>query len=147
MDRLCGFETNGAKDDDDDNDDDDDDTTSHGAVDDGGLFIHRHASVTTRVRKHTVRSFVRSYARVVRSSSGSPLSLSGSLIHPSIHPSISVVDRLSSFRGLISRRRRFTEDDWEHAWGVRDDDHDDGDDDDDDDDSRNQERKPLAGKV
>ena len=39
------------------------------------------------------------------------------------------------------------EDDWEHAWGVRDDDHDDGDDDDDDDDSRNQERKPLAGKV
>lgn len=44
------------------------------------------------------------------------------------------------------------EDDWEHAWGVRDDDHDgdddDGDDDDaSDDDSRNQERKPLAGKV
>jgi hypothetical protein len=27
------------------------------------------------------------------------------------------------------------EDDWEHAWGVRDDDHDDGDDDDDDDDA------------
>lgn len=43
------------------------------------------------------------------------------------------------------------EDDWEHAWGVRDDDHDDdgddGDDDASDDDSRNQERKPLAGKV
>ena len=43
------------------------------------------------------------------------------------------------------------EDDWEHAWGVRDDDHDDGDDDDDDDasddNSRNQERRPLAGKV
>ena len=55
IDYAKGFETNGAKDD----DDDDDATTSHGADDDdGGLFIHRHASVTTRVRKHTVRSFV-----------------------------------------------------------------------------------------
>ena len=70
-----GFETNGAKDA--DAAADDDDTTSHGADDaDGGLFIHRHASVTTR--EQCVNT---PFVHASRSSLLRGLSLD----HPSIH--------------------------------------------------------------